>query len=94
VKRVEIGTSSYKTAQFLQGSRPCHGWNDWLHLTMEAKVHPLARSCGICGGQSGTVTAVILCTSILPCLYHSTNAAHSFRYLSPKLYNQSSWQHP
>jgi hypothetical protein len=55
-------------------------------VTVEAKIQPLARSCGICGGQSGPVTGVILCTSVFPCQYHSGNAPYSFSHLSPKLY--------
>jgi hypothetical protein len=40
--------------------------------TAEARVRSRVSLCGICGGQSGTVTGTFPITSVLPCQFHST----------------------
>jgi hypothetical protein len=42
--------------------------------TAEARVRSRVSVCGICGGQSVTVTDFSPSTSVLPCQFHSTGA--------------------
>jgi hypothetical protein len=45
-------------------------------LTTEVWVHASVSPCGVCGGQSGTVTGYSLSSSVFPCQYYSTMALH------------------
>jgi hypothetical protein len=49
-------------------------------LTVETRVQLQANPCGICGGQSGIGSGLLLSISVLPCQYHSASALHSLVY--------------
>ena len=56
-------------------------------VTVQVSVRSQARPCGICGGQSETVTGFSSGSAVFPSQYHSTIAPYSFIHLPPTLYN-------
>ena len=60
---------------------PVAGLSEW-----RTEINPRPH-CGICGGQSDTVTGLSPSTSVFPCQYHSTIAPYSFIHPPPTLYN-------
>jgi len=69
----------------IQGHRvkqpECEAQHSILFGASCAMAH--ASKCEICGGQSGNVIGFSPSTSVVPCLYHSTNTPYPFIYRSP-----------
>ena len=60
-------------------------------LIPKSRFRLQVSSCGICDGRNGAMIG-FLDISAFPCQRYSVNAARSFIYPPPTLYNISSWQ--